>query len=95
MQGCRSKQNRANEHAKRLARKRLSPDSRIAELGGDLDAAQHLLHEIVICGFRREHGRDPATKAEYRVYHRKLYEEACAAIASRIDAPEWLITDDE
>ena len=46
-----------------LARKRLTPDARIAELEHDLDAAQHLLHEIIICAFRREHGRDPATPA--------------------------------
>jgi hypothetical protein len=42
----------------------------------DLDAAQHLLHEVVIAAFRREQGRDPATKAEYRAYLRKLFEEA-------------------
>jgi hypothetical protein len=64
-------------------------------LEGDLDAAQHLLHEIVICAFRREHGRDPATKAEYRAYHRKLLEEACAAMEARADVPEWLTSDDE
>jgi hypothetical protein len=46
----------------------------------DLDAAQHLRHEIVICAFRRENGREPTTKAEYRAYHRKLYEETCAAM---------------
>lgn len=45
-----------------LARKRLTPSSRMAELEGDLDVATHLLHEIVIAAFRREHGRDPATK---------------------------------
>jgi hypothetical protein len=43
-----------------LARKRPTPDPRIAELERDLDAAQHLLHEIVIAAFRREHGREPA-----------------------------------
>ena len=63
-----------------LARKRVTPDARIAELAHDLDAAQHMLHEIVICAFRREHGRDPATKTEYRAYHRKLFDEAVAAI---------------
>lgn len=42
----------------------------------DLDAAQYLLYEIVIAVFRREQGRDPATKAEYRTYLRKLFEEA-------------------
>jgi hypothetical protein len=67
----------------------------IAELERDLDAAQHLLHEIVNYAFRREHGLDPASKAEYRVYHRKLYEEACAAMAMRTEAPEWLAGDDE
>jgi hypothetical protein len=61
----------------------------------DLDAAQHLLHEIVICAFRREHGRDPATKAEYRAYHRKLWDEAVTAMAERNEAPEWLATDDD
>jgi hypothetical protein len=66
-----------------LARKRLAPDSRIAELEHDLDAAQHLLHEIVIAAFRRERGRDPTTKAEYRAYHRRLYKEAVAATAAR------------
>jgi len=71
----------------------LSP--RIAELEGDLDAATHLLHEIVIAAFRREHGRDPTTKAEYRAYHRKLFEEACAAMKVRREAPAWLTTDDE
>ncbi len=45
-----------------LTRKWLMPDPRIAELEHDLDAAQHLLHEIVICAFRREYGRDPTTK---------------------------------
>jgi len=59
-----------------LARKRLTPDSRIVELEHDLDAAQHLLHEIVIAAFRRE----PASEAEYRAYHRKLYGEAIAAM---------------
>jgi hypothetical protein len=61
----------------------------------DLDAAQHLLHEIVICAFRREHGRDPATRAEYRAYHRAQYEEAVAAMAARTEAPAWLTSDDE
>jgi|HubBroStandDraft_3_1064219.scaffolds.fasta_scaffold522092_1 hypothetical protein len=51
-----------------LARKRLTPDPLIAELKSDLDAAQHLLHEIVIAFFRREHDRDPPSKAEYRAY---------------------------
>jgi hypothetical protein len=74
---------------------RLTPDSRIAELVHDLDAALHLLHEIVICAFRREHGRDPVIKAEYRAYHRKLYDEACAAMEARMEAPKWLTTDDE
>ena len=78
-----------------LARKRVTADSRIAELEQDLDAAQHLLHEIVIAAFRREHGRDPATKTEYRAYHRKLYDEAVAAMEARSEAPEWLNTDDE
>jgi hypothetical protein len=79
-----------------LARKRLTPDSRIAELEHDLDAAKHLLHEIVIAAFRREHGRDPATRAEYRAYHHKLYEDAIAAMEARSgDVPEWLTTDDE
>jgi hypothetical protein len=63
-----------------LARKRLPPNPRIAELEGDLDAAQHLLHEIVIAAFRREHGRDPASKSEYRAYR---------------DTPLWLTTDDD
>jgi hypothetical protein len=56
---------------------------------------QHLLHEIVICAFRREHGRDPAIKAEYRAYHRKLFDEAFAAMGARSEAPEWLTSDDE
>jgi hypothetical protein len=77
------------------ARKRPTPDPRIAELEGDLDAATHLLHEIVIAAFRREHGRDPATKAEYRAYHRKLHEEAILAMEARTEAPERLATDDE
>jgi hypothetical protein len=47
-----------------LARKRPTPDSRIAELEHDLDAAQHLLHEIVIAASRREYGREPANPAE-------------------------------
>ena len=34
--------------------------------------------------------RDPTTKAENRAYHRKLYEEACAAMEARSEAPEWL-----
>jgi hypothetical protein len=55
----------------------------------------HLLHEIVIAAFRREHGRDPATKTEYRAYNRKLYEEAIAAMEARSETPEWLSTDDE
>jgi hypothetical protein len=76
-----------------LAQKHLTPDSRMAELESDLDAAQHLLHEIVIAAFRREHGRDPATKAEYRAYHRALYEDAVAAMAARIDIADWLSTD--
>ena len=63
-----------------VARKRLTLDLRIAELERDLDAAQHLLHEIVIAAFRREHGREAASKAEYRAYHRKLYDEASAAM---------------
>ena len=78
-----------------LARKRLTPDPRIAELEQGLDAATHLLHEIVIVAFRREHGRDPATKAEYRTYHRKLYEEAVAAMEVRTESPDWLDSDDE
>ena len=41
------------------------------------------------------HGRDPATKAEYRAYHRALYEEACAAMEARGEVPEWLTSDDE
>ena len=45
-----------------LTRKRLMPDSRIAELEHDLDTAAHPLHEIVIAAFRREHGRDPASR---------------------------------
>jgi hypothetical protein len=53
------------------------------------------LNEIVIAAFRREHGRDPATKAEYRAYYRALYEEAVAAMEARSDVPEWLTTDDE
>jgi hypothetical protein len=69
--------------------------TRIAELEGDLDSAQHFLHEIVICAFRREHGRDPVTGAEYRAYHRKLCEEAVAAMATREENPEWLTTDDD
>jgi hypothetical protein len=47
----------------------------------------------VIAAFRREHGRDPTTKAEYRAYHRKLFEEAIAAMEVRTEAPEWLTTD--
>jgi transposase-like protein len=78
-----------------LAQKRLTPDSRIAELEHDLDTAAHLLHEIVIAAFRREHGRDPATQTEYRSYYRKLWDEAAAAMAMRAEAPEWLATDDE
>ena len=78
-----------------LARKRLTPDPRMAELERDLDAAQHLLHEIVIAAFSREHGRELISKAEDQVYHRKLYEEAIAAMAERGEAPEWLATDDE
>src|SRR5271167_1767003 len=49
-----------------LARKRLTPAPLIAELKEGRDAATHLLHEIVIAAFRREHGRDPASTAEYR-----------------------------
>jgi hypothetical protein len=75
---------------KDFGRKRLSPNARVAELEGELDAAQHLLNEIVIAAFRREHERDPASKAEYRAYHRKLYEEAVAAMETRTEAPEWL-----
>jgi hypothetical protein len=78
-----------------LARKRLRPDALSAEPEGDLDAAQHLLHEIVIAAFRREHGRDPATKAQDRAYHRNLYEKAVAAMEARIATPEWLTTDDD
>jgi len=78
-----------------LARKRLTPDALVAELKGDLDVAAHPLHEIVIVAFRREHGRDPTTKAEYRAYHRKLYEEAAASMEARSVVPEWLNTDDE
>jgi hypothetical protein len=78
-----------------LARKCPTPDARIVELEDDLAAAQHLLHEIVIAAFRREHGRDPTTKAEYRAYHRKLYEEACAAMDARSEVPEWLATYDD
>lgn len=65
-----------------LARKRLTPDPRIAELEGDLDTATHLLHEIVVAAFRREHGRDPASRAEYRAHYRKLWDEAVAARSS-------------
>jgi hypothetical protein len=72
-----------------------TPDPRIAELEHDLDAAQQLLHEIVIAAFRGERGRDPATKAEYRAYHHRLYEEAVAAMEARSEAPEWLTTDDD
>jgi hypothetical protein len=71
------------------------PDSRIGELERDLDAAQHLLHEIVVCAFRREHGRDPISSTEYRTYHAKLCEEAVAAMAARVHSPEWLTTDEE
>ena len=55
-----------------LARKRLTPDHASRSWNNDLDAAAHLLQEIVIAAFRREHGRDPATKTEYRAYYRKL-----------------------
>jgi hypothetical protein len=80
---------------KDLARKRLTPDARIAELEHDLDTAQHVLHEIVIAAFRREHGRDPVSRAEYRAYHRKLCDEACVAMETRNEGvPEWLTTDD-
>jgi hypothetical protein len=75
--------------------KRQTNDELFAELKGDLDAAAHLLNEIVIAAFRREHGRDPASKTEYRAYDRKLYEEACAAMAARTEVPEWLTTDDD
>ena len=78
-----------------VARKRLAPDPLIAELKEGLDAAAHLLHEIVIAAFLREHGRDPASKAEYRAYHRKLFEEARAAMETWSEAPEWLVTDEE
>ncbi len=78
-----------------LARKRLTPDSRMVELEHDLDAATHLLQEIVIAAFRREHGRDPTTKAEYRAYYRKLWDEAAAAMEARTEATEWLATNDE
>ena len=78
-----------------LARKRLTQDALIAELKGDLGAAAHLLHEIVIAAFRREHGRDPATKAEYRACHRKLFDEECAAMEARGSTHEWLTNDDE
>lgn len=71
-----------------LARKRLTHDSHVAELERDLNAAQHLLHEIVICAFRREHGRDPISRAEYRAYHRKLYDEAVATMEARTEAPD-------
>lgn len=67
------------------------PNSRIVELEHDIDAATHLLHEIVIAAFRREHGRDATIQAEYRAYHRKLYEEACAAVEARTDVPDWLL----
>jgi hypothetical protein len=77
------------------ARNRLTPDPRIVELEDDLDIAVHLLHEMVIAIFRREHGRDPASKAEFRVYYRKLWDEAVAAMAARAEAPEWLTSDDE
>jgi hypothetical protein len=88
-------QDRANERAQRPCPQALTANARIAELEHDLDAAQHLLHEIVIAAFRREHGRDPASKAEYRAYHRKLYEEAVAAMETRSDVPAWLTSDDE
>jgi hypothetical protein len=78
-----------------LARKRVTPDSWIAELERDLDTAQRLPHEIVIAAFRRERGREPVTKAEYRAYHRKLYEAAVAAMGARSDVPKWLASDDE
>jgi hypothetical protein len=78
-----------------LARKRLTHGARIAELKTHLDATQHLLHEIVIAAFRREHGGDPTTKAEYRAYYCKIFEEAVAAMEARTEAPEWLSTDDD
>ena len=78
-----------------LARKRLTPDPQIAELEHDLDVAARLLQEIVIAAFRREHGRDRATKSEYRAYYRKLWDEAAAAMATRTEAPEWLASDDK
>jgi hypothetical protein len=78
-----------------VGRKRLTPGARIAELERDLDAAQYLLHEIVICAFVREHGRNPVSKTEYQAYHRMLYEEAVAAMEARRDVPEWLTTDDD
>ena len=78
-----------------LARERVTPDPRIAELEQDLDAATHLLHDIVICAFRRKHGREPATKAEHRAHHGKLYEQARAAMEARTEAPEWLSIGDE
>jgi hypothetical protein len=52
-------------------------------------------HEIVICAFRREHGRDPATQPEYRADQRKLYDAAVAAMRPRITTPEWPTTDDK
>jgi hypothetical protein len=73
----------------------MNTKARIAELEHDLDAAAHLLHEIVIAAFRREHGRDPASKVGYRAYQRKLFDEAVAAMATRTEAPEWLSSDDE
>jgi hypothetical protein len=63
----------------------LTPDSRIAELEHGLDAAQHLLYEIVMGAFRRGQRRDPATAAEYRAYRCRLYEAACTAMATRTE----------
>jgi len=68
----------------------MNRDPRIAELESDLVVATHLLHEIVICAFRRKHARDPVAKAGYRAYCRKLRNEAVAAMATRTDTPEWL-----
>jgi hypothetical protein len=73
----------------------MSAKATIAELEHNLDAAAHLLQETVIAAFRREHGRDMASKVEYRAYYRKLWDEAIAAMAVRSEAPEWLATDDQ
>jgi hypothetical protein len=77
-----------------LARKRLTHGARIAELERDLDASQHLLHEIVIAAISREHGRDPASRVEYRAYYRALFHESVVAIAARSEASEWLAPDE-